>query len=116
MHDAPPVGVVEGVRDLGADAPGLRKAEACALAHARRQRFALHVTHHEVQHSVRLTEAVERDDVRVGEARGGAGLAAEALAARSVLAPVQEQYLDRDQPFESGVAGQVHGAHPAPAQ
>src|SRR5439155_2755033 len=54
----------------------------------------------------------ERDDARVTQPRDGARLADEPLAQVGVIEPDAHQ-LDRDEPLERRVAGQIDGAHAA---
>jgi hypothetical protein len=53
------------------------------------------------------------DDVRVGEPRGGSGLAGEALDELRVVAQAAVHGLDRADPVEADVDGLVDGSHPA---
>ncbi len=83
------------------------------LAQPLPQRLALEVLEHHVRLAVLLTDLVDDDDVLVHAVRGGARLAQEALGQPG---SGRAQPLDRDQPSEAQVAGQVHLAHATSAQ
>ncbi len=73
---------VERVGDLGDDARGPRGVEPALAPEEPVQVRARHVAHDEVEVAVLLAGRVDRDDVRVVDRRGEAGLALEALAQR----------------------------------
>ena len=59
---------------------------------------------------------MDRHDVRVVQARGGAGFAAEPLLEFGVLGEVRQQYLQCDGAVDGGVVGAPHLAHSAATQ
>ena len=83
------------------------------------QRLQVHAVdqpHGDVQAVVDLTDVVDRHDVGIVEAGGGAGLAAEPLLEVGVLGVVGEQHLQRDDAVDGGVVRAPHLAHAATAQ
>ena len=78
-----------------------------------RERLAVEQLHHEKRLAVGLVELVERTDVRVADARGGARLAAEALARAFVGDGLRTHDLDGDGPIQPVVVRGVHDAHAA---
>ena len=84
-----------------------------AAIEARRQRFAVEQLHDEKRLPVIFVELVERTDVRMADARGGARLAPEALARAFVRQRVRPHDLDRDRAIEPIVVRGIHDAHAA---
>ena len=76
---------------------------------------AVDVAHGDVQLAGDLAGVVDRDDVRVVDRCGQAGLAEEALAEALVLRELGGEDLQRDRPLECQVVGAVDDPHPAPA-
>ena len=77
-----------------------------------RQRLAADELHRDERPALEDAELVDRDDVRMREAAGGAGLALEALAHLLVVEALAQE-LDRDGAIERGIAGEIDVAHPA---
>ncbi len=73
------------------------------------------VLHRDVVGAVVLAAVVDADHVRVLQAGGGRGLAAEALDELVVLGEAAVQHLERDLAAEVGVLGAVDVGHPARA-
>src|SRR5262249_59258899 len=63
--------------------------------------------------AVALLELVDRDDVAVIQAGGGARFLAEAPAERRIVANLGRHLLDRDEPIEHGIVRLIHDAHGA---
>ena len=82
-------------------------------ADVRAQRAALDVLHRDVRRAVVLEVVVHGDDVRVRQRPGHARLAQEALGERRVGRVERAQLLERDEPVEVGLAGEVHHRHAA---
>jgi hypothetical protein len=76
---------------------------------------AVDVAHGDVQLAGDLAGVVDRDDVRVVDRGGEAGLAQEALAEALVLRELGGEDLQRDRPLEREVVGAEHDSHPAAA-
>ena len=85
-------------------------------AHPRAQRAARHVLHGDVTHPVVLEDVEHGDDALVVERAGQPRLADEPADHLGVLALELEQLLQRHEPVELDLPGQVHASHPAPAQ
>jgi hypothetical protein len=86
-----------------------------ALPHARTQGLALHVGHCEEDVASLFLDRIDRDDVRVGQLRGGPGLPEKALPQpRGVRLGRQE--FDRHWAVEPDFPRQVHDAHATPPQ
>jgi hypothetical protein len=115
VHDAPAVRVREGVGHLAADPQGVVDRKLLLAVEPVAQRLALDVGHHVVEVPRGLARIVEREDVRVGEPRGGLDLAQEALLAERG-GHLGEQDLDRDRAAVAEVLGEVDRGHGAPAE
>ena len=76
----------------------------------------LDVAHVDEQVPGQLTEAVDRDDVRVAQPRSQAGFLLEPGPEVGVVGQMRSQSLDRHDPLVLGVEGPVHLAHPTAAQ
>ena len=74
---------------------------------------AIHVFHHQVVQRARLPEIMHRDDVRMVQARQGAGFAVEPLGKARVAGRGRRQDLQRHQPVQAGLARLIDGAHAA---
>jgi hypothetical protein len=72
-----------------------------------------HVAHRDEQHSVGLARLVNRNDVRVIDGRGRAGLPDEALPERPVRGQGRRQQLQRHAPPQALVHGAEDHRHPA---
>ena len=83
-----------------------------AAANQLRERLAADELHGDERPAVEDAELVDRDDVGVRQAAGGAGFALEALAHLLVVEALAQE-LDRDGAIERGIAGEIHVAHPA---
>jgi hypothetical protein len=71
------------------------------------------VLHRDEVHALVLADVVDRDDVRMIQARRGSRFLDEALAAFGVEGGFAAQDLDRHGPAQSCIDGAVHGPHPA---
>ena len=119
MDDALDVRVAERAREIGEQRDGLRDARpfdaTVALEHLP-QTLALHVLHHEVEEIVGFTGGVDRDDVRVAQARHRACLTQEPLPRGRRRREIGRDDLDRHRPVERDVASEQHLAHAAGAE
>ena len=109
VDDPALVRVVEGLRHLRADLENLEGLE-CLLLLDRAQRLALDVGHDEEEVALVVREVEDRNDAGVIELGDGARLAFEPLPLVSLEVP-RGEHLDRDFPFENGVARQIHHSH-----
>jgi hypothetical protein len=96
------VGVVDGVGDVAQRLERLAELQLQAA-----QGAALDVLHHDEAAAVLLGHAVDRDDVRMGQARRRERLAREAFG-RPFLVGRRHGQLDRDPPAETGIPGLPH--------
>jgi hypothetical protein len=87
-----------------------------ASSEASRQGFALEVLHHQESDAVVAAHIEDGADVRMAQCGEDAGLAVEALPPRRVGRQRRRYDLDRNGPFQAGVAALVDLAHPAGAQ
>jgi hypothetical protein len=106
-----PVGLVQGVRDLGGVAQGLVQGQGTLLEPVV-QRLALQVLQDEVVGAVLVSDVVEDADVGMVQRRNGLGLTLEAQAQVGVLGEMLGQHLDGHGAVEAGVPRPVHLAHP----
>ena len=115
MQDVPLVGGREsaGNLDRGVEEGGRRQRSAGQLLPQRRAR---HVLAHDAQGVVELLERIDGGDAGMGQAGRGARLAAQAPPAALVPGERRGQRLDRHQPAEPRVLGEVHHPHAAPAE
>jgi len=115
VDDAFAVRDVEGVGHLDAEIQQGRKLDrppADPLA----QRLPLEQLHHDEMLPGVLADVVDHADVGVGERRGRARLALEALDGARVLRHLERQELERHGTAEAGVLGLVDDAHPSAAE
>ncbi|MNY02582.1 hypothetical protein D3C86_1351560 [compost metagenome] len=114
------VRVVEGRADLDRDVHHLLDREGGLLLQEVAEALALEQLHGHVVAIAVLAVVVDRDDVGMAHARGGHGLAPEALHGVLFLDLGQgvgeQQLLDGDRAPESGVGRLVDDAHPSPAE
>ena len=111
MHDALPVRMIERVGHLREQrARRLHIHHALALE-PRGQRLAAHIAHHEPAQPAPLTEGVQRYDAYMLQAGDGLRFAAESLQHTGVASGAGGQHLDRHQPLQRLIAGQIHGSH-----
>jgi hypothetical protein len=104
---------MERLGDLGADPRGLARRQRAVLADDRRHVLAVDELHDDVRAGRLLAEVEDRDDVRVAQRRGGAGLVAEAGQEVRVTTELGAQQLDRDVAIQLGVARPVDRRHAA---
>ena len=78
-------------------------------------RFAVHVSHDEVDQPLPLADGVDRDDVGMGQPRRRLRLAGEALPDVLLEGELGRKHLDGHPPLQPLVAGAIHHAHAAPA-
>jgi len=81
VHDAAPVGIIEGVGYVARDADGIVDRERPLACEPVAERLPVHEGHREVEEPVRLAGVVKRDDVRMGEPRRDLNLAKESAGA-----------------------------------
>ncbi len=97
------------LRDDGQRLLGRKPAGALDLP----QIAAVHEFHYEVVQGARLAEVMHRDDVRMVQARQGAGFAVEPLGKARVARGGGRQDLQRHQPVQIWLARLIDGAHAA---
>jgi hypothetical protein len=83
---------------------------------ARAKRLTLDILGHDVVRAVGLPDVEDREDVRVVQGGGGAGLCLEAPHAVGIHDEGQRQELERDAATEARVGGEIDLAHPARAE
>ncbi len=116
VHQAAGVRGVEGVGDAGHDPGDAPRGQTLGrLGDQVLQARPLHEAHGDEQPAVVLAGPVDRDDVRVLQARGGERLAHEELAQTRVAGALGRDQLERDRASELGVVGPVDDAHAADA-
>ena len=111
MHHSLVVGVVEGVGDAAHDVHDLVGREVRGA-----QVGAVDVTHREPRCLVDDPEVVHRDDARMVQGRGGAGLMEEATRELVVTRPETRDDLQRLPPQQVWMLHQVDLAHAAGAE
>jgi hypothetical protein len=117
VHDAVPVRMGQGLRDLPRHARGVRDREALLGLEQLADRGAVHAAHDDVEHLVLVAaHLVDRHDVRVLEPGDGARLAHEALRERRGGSEAEVDDLDRDVALERRVANAEHGGKATFAQ
>jgi hypothetical protein len=123
VDDPFPVGVVERLGDLPNDVGDLIGRELAPVDHETLERLSLDVLHGDERHAtvLVLADVVDRDDVRVRENPRRLGLAHEALAELPRLRVVfvdrpRANRLDRDEPSDGRVLGEIDDAHRALAE
>ena len=107
VHDTAPVRGGETTSELD------REPERVRPRHRPRvvaQRLAADELADDVRPIAELAHAIDADDVRVLDARGGAGLHQEPLASLEVRIDASDE-LDRDRAGEDGVLGEIHLTH-----
>ena len=114
MDKAPPMRGVEGARDGCEQRDRALRLEPRARREDATQVRPLDEPHRDEQASLVLAGLVDRQHVRVIEARGEARLAQEALAEPVVIGEVRREQLQRDRAPKPRVDGLVHLAHAAP--
>ena len=114
MNHAPAMGVAKRLGQFGENADRLGRLEPALALDARGEGLAFDVAHDEVHESVVLAKGEEGDDVRMGQLRRGACLAAKTLTKVGRLGAFGRKDLDRDEAVERGFTREVHRAH-APA-
>ncbi|MCO5165313.1 MAG: hypothetical protein M9894_02960 [Planctomycetes bacterium] len=112
MQDAAAVGEGQRAGEQGAQPGGLARVQRAVAPEPALERLARNEVHDQVGRPALLADAVDADDVRVLEARGGARLDGEALQLLRVRAGAEGD-LDRDLAAEPPVEGAVDDAHAA---
>ena len=106
-----------GAQDLDRDVDRPRRGRAApSLADELLERAPVEVLHRDVVGAVPLAAVEDADDVRVLQAGGARGLAAEALDELGVLGEAAVEQLERDLAAELRVLGAVDVGHPARAE
>jgi hypothetical protein len=116
VHHAATVGIPERRADLGEDVLHHENRELPELLDDVVERFPLHVLHDEEERRLGLLDRVDRDDVRMRELRGRAGLELEPVRHPLALEQVGRHDLDGDPAIEGDVMRQEDGCHAAAAQ
>ena len=111
VHDALPMGCVEGLCDLDGALERLLQRQR-PLLQPLGEGFPLQVLHDQVVDAVVLAHIVERADVGVGEAGDGLGLPLEALSKDWVGGELRGKDLQGDGAVQAGVVRSVDLAHP----
>ena len=114
VDDRHRMGGAEGVGRLHHDAARFFDRKPAPAADPGRHRLAVHVAHDEVHQTLALADAVNRDDMGMGEPGGRLRFAGEPLADILLESELGRQHLDGDPALEPLVAGAVHYAHAAP--
>ena len=115
VHDASGVRVPERVGNGHAD-PDRFRHTAGTLLEAIAKRHALDVLHDDHERAAVVDDVVHLRDARVGQAARGASLPKDARARDRVGRDAAHDSLQRDDPLEAGIAGQVDLPHPAGAE
>ena len=115
MDHAEAVRVAERIGDFARDADRFVDRQLAVALEARAQRLAGDQRHHVVEQAVGLAAVEQRQDVRMLQARRGADLGEEALAAER-RAQVGVQHLDGDVAIVLEIVREVHGGHAALAE
>ncbi len=92
-----------------------RRERAGAL-HAIAQRLAVHEAHHEEHEVTVCLDEVNRHDIGMRQARGGARLLQEAVPFVGERREVRREQLDRDRAVERHITGEQHDPHTATAK
>ncbi len=111
VHQPARVRRVEGVGDPRHHPRRAARRNPAALGDELLEARALHVAHGDVEPALVLARAVDRDDVRVLQARRDQRLAHEQLAEARVLGALGGDQLQRDLTAELGIGGAVHHPH-----
>ncbi len=122
MNHAVAVRRIERQREVAQDALHLGRRQLVLAAHPLGQRFAVDVFHYDVNQrravwialvDRNLTEAVQRNDVRMAQSRGHSRLATKSLAVLLRRRELVSQNLDGHQPVQRDIARQEHDPHSA---
>ena len=113
MDEAGAVGGVEGGGDARADVDRQLRAESGLHVEQLAQALAVDELHHDGLAATLGEDVVDGDDVRMGEASDGDGLATEALGDDGVGRQARFQPLEGDAAVEREIGGQPHLGHPA---
>ena len=113
MDEAGAVGGVEGGGDARADVDRQLRAQPGLHVEQLAQALAVDELHDDGLAAALGEHVVDGDDVRMGEAGDGDGLAAEALGDDRVGRQARLQPLEGDAPIEREVGGEPHLGHPA---
>lgn len=113
MHDAGAVGRGQAGEHGADDVRRLLGCQRAVFVQQVPERDARDVLHDDVDAVVLGALVVDADEVRVGQAGGGAGLLDEALTERLVVRQVPVHDLHRDPALQPDVGRQVHGRHAA---
>ena len=116
MDDAVAVREPDGGQDLACVVHGDRHGQRALADDQLLEGRPLQVLHGDVRGALGLATVVDRHDVRVGEACGVLGLAAEALDEAGVGRVAVVEDLDRNAATQVLILGQVHRGHAAGAE
>jgi hypothetical protein len=115
VDDALPVGIRERRRRPARDPDRLEDREGAVPGEPLAQRFPRDPRHHVIEDPVGVAGVVEREDVRMGEARGGADLEEEPLRPEGRGEP-RPEHLERDAAVMAEVVREVHRGRAAAAE
>ena len=115
MHHRALVRVRHRVGDVAEDAHRIRNRQFAGLEESLPKRGAVHVRHHIEQVPVGFAGIVQREDVRMREARRDADLAEEALLAERCREVVAQNF-ERHLTVVLQIHREVHGRHAAGAE
>ncbi len=116
VDQTPLVRRIQGIRDLLDERQRAVGRERALLLEDAAEIDPLDVAHGDEEATVVLARFVDRDDPRVVDRRGQAGLAEEALAEAGVLGELGRQQLQRHLSAENEILGQVDHTHAAPPE
>jgi len=105
--------VLDALAELRRDLQSARQRHLLGPRESPLEVFTREVFHREIRPPFVLSQVVDRDDVLVGELRGGARFAEEALAHLGVVHVGCGYELQRDDPLQDGIVRAVHDAHAA---
>jgi hypothetical protein len=111
MYDAATVRVGECPRDFAQYARGIGWRERSLRSEPLSKCLAFDVAHHEEHESVCFADAMDRNDVRVRQSRGGARFLNEALARSCEPREVRRENLYCDIAIELYFAGEIYDSH-----
>ena len=111
MHHARVVRLGQALGELRADIEHLLRRQWLAQQERATQRLAIHVFHDDVGTSFAVPDFMDRDDVRVIQARGGPRLLRKTRQALRIRGKPLRQELDGDVAMQIVIAGAEHLPH-----
>ena len=116
VHEPRCVGRVESICNLDCDCNRACRLERALAAQKLLQVRAIDVTHRDEQPSIRLSRLIDRDDVRVIEARRKARLAQHPISETDVFGEIPKKELQRHRPLQASITSAIDLAHPSTAE